>query len=284
VPSLQWRAVDGARVAVVIPCFNDGAYVGDAVASVREQEPVELVVVDDGSTDEATRTTLAGLAAAGTRVERRENGGLSAARMTGVRATSAPYVFALDADDELEPRCLARLADALDADRSVAFTYGHLVFTGDMTGGRRAQPWDPFTLLYANRWGAPCLYRRDALLAVGGWSLPDVYEDWDLLMALAEHGYRGAPVDQLVLHYRRHASARMNRTGHRRHAALYNAVKRRHEPLFARRHELARESGTPLWRRLAYPLLLGSRPLYPFALYHALERLRSRRAARGARD
>jgi glycosyltransferase involved in cell wall biosynthesis len=272
--------VEGARIAVVIPCFNDGVYVGGAVASVDEPDPVEVVVVDDGSTDVATIAALEELEQGGVRIVRRENGGLSAARMTGVQATAAPYVFPLDADDELEPGCLGALADALDADESVAFAYGHLVFTGDTAGGRTAQPWDPFTLLYANRWGAACLYRREALVDAGGWSFPDVYEDWDLLLGLAERDYRGLPVDRLVLRYRRHGDARMNRLGHGRHAEVYKRVRSRHPELYARRRELAEQCGTPRWRRLVYPLLLGSRPLYPFAVYHQIERLRSRRAGR----
>ena len=281
---LESEPMEKARVAVVIACFNDGAFVGEAIASVRESEPVELVVVDDGSSDPATIKTLDELAATGVRVSRRENGGLAAARMTGVGATSARYVFPLDADDQVEPGCLARLADALDADPSLAFVYGHLVFTGDRAGGRRAQPWNPFTLLYANRWGSPCLYRREALVSVGGWSLPDVYEDWDLLLALAEQGYSGAPVDQLVLYYRRHGATRMNKSGHGRHAELYRLLRRRHPALFARRAELARETGASRWQELIYPSLLGSRSFYPFFVYNAVEWLRDRRARRRERQ
>lgn len=118
-----------------------------------------------------------------------------------------------------------------------------------------------------------CLFRRSALTDVGGWSLADCYEDWDLLLALAEHGFRGTPVDQIVLHYRQHAEGRMNRACHKRHSKAYRALKRRHTPLFVRRRELATEAETPVWRQLAYPLVLGSRPLYPFKLYYAIKQL-----------
>lgn len=266
------------RVAVVVPCFNDGVFVRDAIGSVQEREPVELVVVNDGSTDPGTIETLSRLASEGVRVKHQPNGGLSAARMAGVSETSARYVFPLDSDDKIEPGCLSALADALDANDSIAFAYGHLEFTGNRVGGRKAQAWDPFTLLYANRWGTNCLYRRDALLAVGGWSFRDIYEDWDLLLAFAEHGYRGAPVDQLVLHYRRHSNARMNTSGHERYAALYRQLRERHRPLFARRAELAREYHVALWRQAAYPLFLGTRPLYPFTIHRVVDGLRDRRA------
>ena len=62
----------GARVAVVVPCFNDGALIREALRSVREDEPVELVVVDDASTDPATLEVLDGLRAEGVRVIRHE--------------------------------------------------------------------------------------------------------------------------------------------------------------------------------------------------------------------
>src|ERR1043166_895150 len=104
------------RVAVVVPCFDDGETLSTALASLAGQEEHELVVVDDGSTDPDTLTVLAELERNGVQVVRRPNGGLSAARMSGVEATSAPYVMPLDADDALAPGALRALADALDAD------------------------------------------------------------------------------------------------------------------------------------------------------------------------
>ena len=261
------RGVGMARIAVVTPCFNDGEFVGDAIASIREAEPVEVVVVDDGSTDEATKEVLAELARSGiARVVRRENGGLAAARMTGVAATTAPYVFPLDADDIVEPGSLAALADRLDADPNVAFAYGNGTYLREGIDWR-ARPWDPFVLLYLNGWGASCLVRRDALMAVGGWSLRGCYEDWDFLLALAESGYQGAPVDHLVLHYRRHHGPRENKRCLRQHARAYRTLRRRHPALYARRAELAARSPLPWRTRFMMPLRHGSRPFFPFWLY-----------------
>ena len=103
------------RVAVIIPCYNDGALAKEAVASVTEREALELIVVDDGSTEAATLAALEELRQQGVCIIRRSNGGLSAARMTGVGATSAPYIYPLDADDLLCPNALCELAGALDA-------------------------------------------------------------------------------------------------------------------------------------------------------------------------
>src|SRR3954452_24480725 len=88
------------RVAVVIPCFDAGPMLLEAIASVQEPEPVEIVVVYDESSDPATLELLASLQANGVRVVRqRPNGGCAVARTTGVEAPGPPYVFPLDTDD-----------------------------------------------------------------------------------------------------------------------------------------------------------------------------------------
>src|SRR3954454_20475437 len=120
-----------ARFAVIVPCFNDGATLTETVASARDQEPCELVVVDDGSTDEATLRTMDELERDGVRVVHKENGGLASARMAGVAATSSRYVYPIDSDDLLEPHGLTPLADALDRDPGAAAAWGDTIVFGD---------------------------------------------------------------------------------------------------------------------------------------------------------
>ena len=183
-----------SRIAVVIPCFNDGATLGDTVESVLQQESCELVVVDDGSTDPETLRVCDELRARGITVLRQENKGLSAARMKGVAATSASYVYPIDSDDMLVPGALTELADALDREPdNVAAAWGRTVTFGDMDMlyRRAITTIDAWRVTHSAGLPYAALFRRDALLAVGGWSLRGGYEDWDLWMALAEHGYDG---------------------------------------------------------------------------------------------
>jgi glycosyltransferase involved in cell wall biosynthesis len=106
-----------SRVAVLIPCHGEGPLVADAVRSVQEDEPIEIVVVDDASPDDATRETLAELEREGVRVIRLEaNVGVGNARSDAFDATTTPYVYPLDADDLALPGVLARMADLLDAE------------------------------------------------------------------------------------------------------------------------------------------------------------------------
>src|SRR5205085_334358 len=81
-------------VSVVVPCFNYGAFVREAVDSAVGQTltGVEVIVVDDGSTDPATRAVLDAFQSPRTTVVRRPNGGLPAARNQGIAMARGRYV------------------------------------------------------------------------------------------------------------------------------------------------------------------------------------------------
>lgn len=243
------------RVAVVVPCYDDGATLRETLDSLRKEEHHELVVVDDGSTDPATLVTLSELERSGVRIVRRENGGLSAARMTGVAATGAPYVFPLDADDAVAPGALAALADALDADPVAALAWGDIEIWGEIeTRITVAGSLDPWKLTYLNDVPVASLLRRTALLDAGGWSMGSGYEDWDLWLSLAERGHRGVYVPVSVLRYRRHPG-RMLDAATRRHGQLYARLRERHSRLFASRRSTRRSSNAPLRTKVFFPLV-----------------------------
>jgi glycosyltransferase involved in cell wall biosynthesis len=247
--------VPAPRVAVVVPCFNDGATLRETLASIQEPEPIELVVVDDGSTDSDTLAVLAELEAGGTRVVHQENRGLAAARMAGVAATSAPYVSALDADDLEAPGALTALADALDADPEAAVAWGDVQnFGDDRTFRRLGATLDPWLITYVNELPADAMVRREALLAAGGWELKSGYEDWDLWLALAERGARGIHVP-VVTGWYRVRSNRMLAETEQRHDSMTTILRERHPRLFAERAANRKRSSAPLRCKLLFPLV-----------------------------
>jgi glycosyltransferase involved in cell wall biosynthesis len=109
--------------SVVIPCFNGERYLAEAIAGVRLQSscPVEIIVVDDGSTDSSGEIARA----AGVRCVRQENAGVAAAINHGVRVASGPFVAFVSADDVWRPEKLALQHAALgNADNRLVF--GHM--------------------------------------------------------------------------------------------------------------------------------------------------------------
>jgi glycosyltransferase involved in cell wall biosynthesis len=257
-----------ARVAVLIPCHGEGDLIAEAVRSVAEEEPVEIVVVDDASPDDATHTTLDALERSGVRVIRLpRNVGVGHARSEAFEATSAPYVYPLDADDLALAGVLARMADRLDADPEAAACVGDVVEFGDLDVTRLTPPrLDPYRVALTNEYPITALYRRSAVAAIGAWR-PfyelQGYEDWNVWMGLAERGERivhvGGPGYRRRLH-----GERLNHAARRRHEERYEAMRRAHPDLFARLGEHRRASDLSPLRRALYPLVYGARAEVPF--------------------
>lgn len=204
---MNLHAPAAPRVTVVVPCHNLGAYLDEAVDSVFAQtlQDFDIVIIDDGSTDAATRRLLERYDRPRTRVFRTEHRGLPAARNFALSQTAAPYLCALDADDRLAPTCLERSVGVLDDDPTLAFA-SHWVRTfGDEEREWKPERCDLAAVLDLNTINGAALTRRDALLAVGGWdeSMRDGCEDWDLWLTLLERGYRGTIIPEVLFFYRR---------------------------------------------------------------------------------
>ena len=187
------------KVSVVIPTYNRAGLVGEALQSVLSQplDDMEVLVVDDGSTDE-TQTVLARFTDPRVRVVHQANQGISGARNTGVRETSGEYIAMLDSDDRWRPNVLPRLVAALDAHPEAVLVYGRaqamdaygfplpqMKGTVEMFPSRtlRSILYGDFVPIIA------ALVRRDALLRAGPFD-PDVSgtEDWDMWIRLARLG------------------------------------------------------------------------------------------------
>jgi glycosyltransferase involved in cell wall biosynthesis len=245
------------RVAVLIPCFNEGDALRDAAASVLEDGSAdERVIVDDGSTSELTLAVLRDLEQQGFRVVRQENKGPSAALMAGVAATSARFVFRLDSDDLLEPGAIEALADALDANPEAAAAWGDLQTFGLTAFRVPSNPvLDPWHVTYANLLPSCSMYRRTALLDAGGWQFRGGIDDWDLWMSLAENGYSGVYVPRVAYRYRREREGLFADAVSRYETDYEELRQQRHRRLFAARALNRRRSPAPWIVKALLPLV-----------------------------
>lgn len=251
-----------ARIAVLIPCYRDGKLAIETVRSVEESEPVELVVVDDHSEDAMTEAALRQLEAQGVTVIRHDrNIGPAGARATGLKATSAPYVFPLDADDLAVPGVLGRMADLLDLHPEADVCFGDYAEFGE-SDVIRAVPTgiDPYRLAYANEYPVSSLFRRSVLESIGAWPLMPAYEDWHLWMTLAERGSTGIHLGPGDVTYRRRLhGSRLLTASKRTHPQLYARLRRDHSRLFANLASHRRHSKLHPARKLIYPIIYGGR-------------------------
>ena len=209
---MRLHAAETPRVSVIIPCYNLGQYLDEAVDSILSQtyRDFEIVIVNDGSTDPATQALLADYRRPHTRVIDVAHGGLAAARNLGIANTTGEYLCALDADDRLEPSYLEQAVRVLDGDASVTFVSCWLRTFGEEEWEWKPERCDLPTLLWEDTVLTAALVRRGAIHAVGGYdpAMPvQGDEDWDLWLTLVERGYRGAILPEVLFNYRRRAGS-----------------------------------------------------------------------------
>jgi glycosyltransferase involved in cell wall biosynthesis len=260
-------------VTVVIPCFNYGRFLADALDSLRRQEggSPRILVVDDGSTEHETQAILDALPD-DIRLLRQANAGLSAARNAGFRDSTTPLVLALDADDMLASDALRVLKHGLASDHEAGFSYGVTHFFGDWSGDMTMPGWDPYRLLYRHTIGPTALTRRELFDDVGGYD-PDIlgYEDWEFWLHALARGWHGVKVEQVTFLYRRHGATMLS-GARREYRRWYRTLRAKHADLYARRKELARHSDLSRFGRAVYRFYWGPRPI-PAKLEHELHRL-----------
>lgn len=184
-----------ATVSVVIPAYNAATFLGEAIESVFAQDgPArEVIVVDDGSTD-ATGAVAASFAEV--RVIAQANGGIAAARNTGLREASAPVVAFLDADDIWPAGRLAGLHAALTSE--VHAVFGQAVQFGE---GREETAPQPALL------AGTMLIRREAVARIGDFDeAVKMGEFVDWWARAEEAGVRWRQIPDVVLRRRIHAT------------------------------------------------------------------------------
>ena len=248
----QWQAPELAQrpplAAVVVSLYNYADRITEALQSVRAQtqQRLELIVVDDASSDDGTavveRWMDACLSAGGHPFVRvlllrhGHNAGLATARNTALANSKAPWCFVLDADNALYPDavagCLA-LADAADPQLAVV----HPLLAVEAEPGRpdeqrslvRPQSWQRERLRFENHVDAMALVRRSAWEAVGGYThIEGGWEDYDFWCKLAGAGYHGLQCPRILAVYRSHAASMSHRATNRSWHALSRTLQQRH--------------------------------------------------------
>jgi glycosyltransferase involved in cell wall biosynthesis len=194
------------RLSIVIPCYNDGDFLDEAVASALAQtlEDVEIIVVDDGSNDPETVRVLAALPSQQVRVLRQENAGVSAARNNGIAHANGEYILPLDADDKLRPSFAQHAVEALDQRSNLGLVGSATQFFGTATMVMRPTRPHPVDWLLANRLPATAVFRRADWEACDGYAEDLSWgEDWHLWVKLVALGREVAVLPEIGLDYRR---------------------------------------------------------------------------------
>ena len=228
--------MNSPHVSIIIPCYNAERYIGDTIESALSQEClVQVIVVDDGSTDDSVRHVRRYEPAV--ELIRTENRGIAAARNAALELVRAPHFLLLDHDDRLAEHALRRLLTAADqSERRVV--YGQFQgWNQDMTR-RLAVPElqllapTPFEFLSRQDFTPPgaVLFPTGAISRIGEFDQSVAgCDDWDFLMRLARAGDEFVGIRQVVFHYRRLSSSASNQPIRMLRAGV-EVIRRAHAP------------------------------------------------------
>ena len=203
---------DKSAVSVVIPCYDDGRFLLEAVESVlKAASSAEILVVDDGSTDAETLASFESARDLGCQVIDRPHAGLSAARNAGIEAARVTYILPLDSDDRLREGFVDEAVALLEADPDTGVVYGARVEFGDREA--LVMPPEPTleTILWGNTLHVTCLYRKALWADVGGYdtALP-AWEDWEFWIHALARGWAFRALDRPAYDYRIRADSLVN--------------------------------------------------------------------------
>lgn len=197
------------KISVVIPCFNHGEYLEDAITSVLLQtfRNFEIIVINDGSTDIETINVINKLTVKYKNVTfiNQKNGHLANARNAGISIARGEFILPLDADDKIMPTMLEKCLNEIEKDEKIGFVYTWVRFFGNYNAIWRNQDYNFYDLLNANYIVATSLIRRSVWELVGGYDekMKNGYEDWEFLIAIGEIGWFGKLIKEPLFCYRR---------------------------------------------------------------------------------
>src|SRR5258706_5398817 len=241
------------RFSIIIPCYNQGAFLGECLASIMAQTlaPAEVIIVDDGSTDPHTIACIDELAGDRLVVVRQETRGLPGARNAGIERATGDWLLPLDTDDQLTADALESYARAIKADPSIDIWYPDVEHFGLEEDVWPAPEYNRWRMLHTNLMICSSAIARRVF--DGGVryneSMRSGYEDWEFFIhACCERDFAARGLERPVFRYRRWGfsmlSASNQRAGElcaqiRRERPIYEqdarltAIKQAHSPFFA---------------------------------------------------
>jgi Glycosyl transferase family 2 len=265
------REVIPGLVSTIIPVFNRPVLLREAVESVIAQtyRPIEIIVVDDGSTDE-TASVCRAMGAEHSRllrVVRKENGGPGRARETGRELAKGEFIQYLDSDDRLLPLKFEKQVAALRArpDADVAYCYTRYLRIGETP---EQKPWKRSgitvetmfpSFLEERWWDTPTpLYRRSVCDEIGPWSELSIEEDWEYDCRVAATGTRLVHCTEFLVEVRDHGGGRLCRgTSLDKRRMRQRAVA--HRLILGHAQRAGLGEGSPSMQRFARELFLLAR-------------------------
>lgn len=172
-------------LSVIIPCYKHGAFLPEAISSIEKytEHPIEIIIVNDGSPDELTRSVIQAYIEKGYHVIDQPNQGLARARNNGISKSTGKYILPLDADNYILTEYLKSAIEILEANPEIDIVYSDRMLFGDVEGYDAVGSYNLQKLMLSNYIDACAIYRKEVWEACSGYdpNMPAMgAEDWEM--------------------------------------------------------------------------------------------------------
>ena len=226
-----------SNVKVIIPCYNDGQYILQALQSIYNQTvlPEKIIIVDDGSGIE-TKEILATIQHSLVRIVYQENQGVSVARNNAIALSKTDFIVNLDADDYYEATFIEKARAILKMQPTVGVISSYCRTFNDKGTIEIVKPIGgtitDFIVINSGR--ASAMFRKSCWIQVGGYDeqMLEGYEDWEFWIAITKNGWSMRILHEVLSHYRVKSESR-DRTAIREYDfELRQYIMNKHQEVF----------------------------------------------------
>ena len=208
-------------VSVIVPCFKQSHLLDETLQSVTNQSFTnwECIIVNDGSPDDTEEVALKWCSRDDRfKYQHKINGGLPAARNTGVLISKGLYILPLDSDDILHPEYMGEMLKVLDTNLELGIASCHRFFFSGNTDNilqiHKTRGDNVDDLLFENQLMPSSMYRKECWTQVGGYdeNMVKGYEDWEYWISITKLGWKYKIVEKPLFYYRKSTSSMLMTT------------------------------------------------------------------------
>jgi glycosyltransferase involved in cell wall biosynthesis len=248
-------------ISVVIPCYNDGRYLPETIQRLKQQTftDYEIIICNDGSTDELTLKVLDDLSKTGITVLHKANGRMSSARNHGVKHATGKYIAALDADDYFHPSFFQKAVDIMEANQNTATVTSYIQLFGEFSAVAKPRAGTPYNHMFKSEIPAVAMVRKSCFEEVGGYdeSMGNGYEDWEFYIRIAQKGWNIHVIPEKLLFYRQTKKSTLQNFTHTNKKAIVDYIVDKHKDWYVERLKELIADEAVLYRhsRISYPVI-----------------------------
>ncbi|WP_304960403.1 glycosyltransferase [Thomasclavelia cocleata] len=193
-------------ISVIMPCYNDGQYLEEAVDSIINQSYInwELIIIDDGSDDVKTLEVLKSFNDKRIKVINKEHGGVVETRNIGIKNCRGKYIVPMDSDDIAHTDLLKKYIETMMNNPDVAIIYCIYEYFDMRHGVYKLPDFSIPNMLVSNCINNTSMYKKEDWEKVGGYN-PNMEmgcEDYDLWLSILEKNERVICIPEVLLYYR----------------------------------------------------------------------------------